>query len=91
VPRELVQLIGNKDEQKIQVVETGKDWAMFEFSKRKVLQILEQNICGFIFQVRGVDEETRSNSEGFALLVELKFFFFVFRIYSFHLLVEQTV
>jgi hypothetical protein len=31
---------------------------MVKFSETKVLQILEQDICGFIFQVRGIDEET---------------------------------
>jgi uncharacterized protein YbbK (DUF523 family) len=52
VPREPVQLIGDKNEQKMQGIETGKDWAMFAFSEAKVLQLLEQGISGFIFKSR---------------------------------------
>jgi uncharacterized protein YbbK (DUF523 family) len=52
VPREPVQLIGDINEQKMQEVETGKDWTqpMVAFSEAKVLQLLEQGICGFIFK-----------------------------------------
>ena len=51
VPRQPVQLIGDINEQKMQEVATGKDWtqAMVGFSEKKVLQLLEQSICGFIF------------------------------------------
>jgi uncharacterized protein YbbK (DUF523 family) len=52
VPREPVQLIGDRNEQKMQGVETGQDWAMVEFSETKVLQLIEQGICGFIFKSR---------------------------------------
>ncbi|MBN4077802.1 DUF523 domain-containing protein [Nitrospina gracilis] len=52
VPREPVQLIGDKNEQKMQEVETGKDWAMVEFSETKILQLIEQGVCGFIFKSR---------------------------------------
>ena len=54
VPRQPVQLIGDINEQKMQEVATGKDWtqAMVGFSEKKVLQLLEQSICGFIFKSR---------------------------------------
>jgi uncharacterized protein YbbK (DUF523 family) len=54
VPRGAVHLIGDKNKQKMQEVESGKDWtqAMVEFSEAKVLQLIEQGICGFIFKSR---------------------------------------
>ena len=52
VPREPVQLIGDKSGQKMQEVATGKDWAMVEFSEMKILQLAEQGVCGFIFLSR---------------------------------------
>ena len=54
VPREPVQLIGNINSQKMKAVETGKDWtqAMVTFGEKKVLQLLEQGLCGFILKSR---------------------------------------
>ena len=62
VPREPVQLIGDKNLQKMQEVETGKDWAMVEFSEMKNLQLAEQGVCGFIFLSRSPSCGTKSYS-----------------------------
>jgi uncharacterized protein YbbK (DUF523 family) len=54
VPREPVQLIGDKNEQKMQEVKTGIDWtqALIVFSETKILQLIEQGVCGFIVKSR---------------------------------------
>ncbi len=54
VPREPVQLMGNKNSPKLKGVETGKDWTreMISFSEEKILQLLEQGLCGFIIKSR---------------------------------------
>jgi uncharacterized protein YbbK (DUF523 family) len=74
VPREPVQLIGDKNDQQMQEVATGKDWtqSMVGFSEKKVLQLLEQGICGFIFKSRSPSCGTKGipvyNDKGEALL-----------------------
>ena len=77
VPRQPVQLIGDINEQKMQEVATGKDWtpAIVAFNKTKVLQLLEQGICGFIFKSRSPSCGTKDipvyNGKGEALLEEV--------------------
>lgn len=52
VPREPVQLIGDKNRQKLRGSKTGKDWSMVEYSETKILQLIEQGVCGFILKSR---------------------------------------
>jgi uncharacterized protein YbgA (DUF1722 family)/uncharacterized protein YbbK (DUF523 family) len=52
VPREAVQLRGNKNSQKLVGTQSGKDWTakMFRFSEKKIRELSTLQLSGFIFK-----------------------------------------